>query len=281
MPFWQPRRLGSAARISVKRVSSAVTALLFATNSPVRDSVEQNSAVGGGPEITKPWIVRFVAPLTRMMSPGSVMPAGALMVAARDSVEVSVRPSLLDGIVSCSAYVPGQTSMFVPLAAAVTAAPIVLAAGAFTSSQSPGAASPSSSTMVGGGGGGGGDGTHAARAPAPSTRATSPANRFRSRSRIERTSLPRSPLPSLLLSELHGSGISCSEARGSRSVRIVSTTPAATPGGRRMGAGYSPRDGATPGPRPQPRHGAGPGHRGGGPGGRPLDGPGGQGGGRP
>src|SRR5262249_33796612 len=63
--------------------------------------------------------------------------------------------------------------MCVPLAAAPTAPPIVLAAEA-VASQSPGAACPSSSTIVGGGGGGG-PGTHAARIPAPSTRAPSTA----------------------------------------------------------------------------------------------------------
>ena len=71
-------------RISVNWLSSTVTDPPPATNRPARVSVEQNS-VRQRPAITKPSIVQPVAPLIRMMSPGSAIDAGALIVAAATS----------------------------------------------------------------------------------------------------------------------------------------------------------------------------------------------------
>jgi hypothetical protein len=74
----------------VSWLSSIVTEPPLATKTSARVSVEQNSAFGSGPEITKPLSVRLLAPSTRRMSPGSAIVDGALTVAARDCVDRSV-----------------------------------------------------------------------------------------------------------------------------------------------------------------------------------------------
>jgi hypothetical protein len=48
-------------------------------------------------------MVKPLAPFTLKMSPGSAIEAGALIVAARDWVELSVMSFLVFGMVSCSA----------------------------------------------------------------------------------------------------------------------------------------------------------------------------------
>ena len=93
MPFWHPRRARLVDLISVMWLAFNVADPPPSTRTPVRVNREQKSVSGRGPVIVKWRIVTSSEPLTRTMSPGSVITSGALMIACSGCCEKSVRPS--------------------------------------------------------------------------------------------------------------------------------------------------------------------------------------------
>src|SRR2546430_1990399 len=78
-----------------------------------------------GPVMVKPLIVTFCAPATVTIALFPLITAGAWIIAARGFSDLKIRSFLAAGIVTCSTYVPAQTTMSLPGEAAVTAACIV------------------------------------------------------------------------------------------------------------------------------------------------------------